>query len=121
MHRNYSAPVSLALNTVVALVVGVIVVLGTHSTGNDLAARPQQVTGIQLQVDRTGDQVHQLMRRHGCSTSGIAEGTVPTRALVRGPHGRVRLVSFAEGWAVYSGQRAGTLVAVCRGRGNNPA
>lgn len=120
MHRTRSAPVSLALNTVLGMVAGVFFVLSVTS-GSNLTAQPQRATGIQLQVDRTGDQLQQMMSRHGCSTSGMADGIVPTEALVRDARGRVRLVSFAKGWAVYAGQRPGTLVAVCSGRDDHPA
>ena len=36
-------------------------------------------------------------------------------AIVRAPDGTTELVSFDEGWAVFLGEAAGELVAVCLG------
>ena len=57
---------------------------------------------------------HRMMERLDCSTSGFGGAAEPRSAIVRGPGGKVRAVTFAEGWTVHTdaGSR-GTLVAVC--------
>jgi hypothetical protein len=54
------------------------------------------------------------MRRHDCSTLGFDDGTTPRSALVREPDGRLRMVTFEEGWAVHTARGSTVLVAVCR-------
>lgn len=56
-----------------------------------------------------------LMKRYDCSTRGFAPDADPQSALVRGPGGRVRAVTFEQGWAVHTAadSDAGVLVAVC--------
>ena len=63
-----------------------------------------------------------LMKRYDCSTTGFAPDAEPRSALVRSPGGKVRVVSFEQGWAVHTaGDNAGdgagdegtVLVAVC--------
>ena len=44
-----------------------------------------------------------------CSSEQSAAGA----AVIRTEAGRLRVVSFATGWAVYNGRRPGELVAVC--------
>jgi hypothetical protein len=53
------------------------------------------------------------MLEHHCSTTGFGATTLPTAALIKTPRGDLRMVDFSTGWAIYSGQRPGTLVAVC--------
>ena len=78
-----------------------------------LAARPLLQPTSPAAVSET--QIQRLSRLHGCSPDGLPPGVVPKRAIVRDDHNStVRLGSFDEGWAMYTGQRAGTLVAVCR-------
>jgi hypothetical protein len=50
---------------------------------------------------------------HRCSSSGLGSEEVASSALIRDAQGEVRQVSFEVGWAVYSGTRPGTLIAVC--------
>ncbi|WP_372728992.1 hypothetical protein [Nocardioides sp.] len=57
--------------------------------------------------------VRRAIRKHGCSTTGLDPALVPATALVRTADGRLRHVSFERGWAVYTGARPGTLIAVC--------
>lgn len=59
-----------------------------------------------------GPRLDALMERHGCSTTGLGPDVVPGSALVA--HGnRVDHVTFDAGWAVFTGDAAGSLVAVC--------
>lgn len=54
-----------------------------------------------------------LMARHACSSTGFGPGVVPASALVL-RHGKLRHVSFDDGWDTYTGTTSGTLVAVCQ-------
>ena len=56
--------------------------------------------------------VERAIRRHDCSVVGFDAGVEPRSALVR-HHGRLRHVSFDAGWAVFTGERPGQLIAVC--------
>ncbi|MXG89126.1 hypothetical protein [Nocardioides flavescens] len=47
-----------------------------------------------------------------CAAAADRPGTRPP-AVVRTASGRLRVVSFETGWAVYTGRRPGHLVAVC--------
>ena len=52
------------------------------------------------------------MERHGCSSTGLGPDVVPGSALVA-HDGRLEDVSFDAGWAVFTGDAEGSLVAVC--------
>ena len=56
-----------------------------------------------------------LMQQNRCSVTGFDRDVVPSKAIVRTPEGATELVSFDRGWAVFSGEVAGELVAVCLG------
>jgi hypothetical protein len=57
-------------------------------------------------------RLDRLMARHDCSATGFEPGVVPGSSLVLRDD-EVRHVSFDEGWAIYTGEQAGTLLAVC--------
>ncbi|WP_435771494.1 hypothetical protein [Nocardioides sp. SYSU DS0651] len=57
----------------------------------------------------------ELMERNRCSLTGFDRGVVPDKAIIRTPQGEAKVVSFDHGWAVFSGEEAGELVAVCLG------
>jgi hypothetical protein len=59
-----------------------------------------------------GPRLDALMERHGCSPTGLGPDVVPGSALVA-HGGRLAHVSFDAGWAVFTGDAAGSLVAVC--------
>jgi hypothetical protein len=67
-----------------------------------VAAPPQAPTGGADQVGLSSTPLDAMMERNRCS-------------IVRTPRGETRLVSFDDGWAVFSGEAAGELVAVCLG------
>jgi hypothetical protein len=48
-----------------------------------------------------------------CATTSPGRDARATSALIRTEQGQVREVSFEQAWDVYTGQRPGTLVAVC--------
>lgn len=97
-----------ALATGIVLEAVILATAGTHgvpTTGSGSAAWSQ--------VDQPGAPEARLMRRYDCSTTGYDDSVTPQSAIVRSPAGRVRMVSFEEGWSVYTGHSPATLVAVC--------
>lgn len=56
-----------------------------------------------------------MMQLNRCSFTGFDRDVIPSKAIVRTPEGQTELVSFDRGWAVFSGDVAGELVAVCLG------
>lgn len=63
-------------------------------------------------VDDSSTRESRLLDRHDCSVTGFSDAT-PLSAVVRTARGRLRHVSFDEGWAVYTRHGAARLVAVC--------
>ena len=63
------------------------------------------------------DRAERIISRLHCSRSGLPGNAIPSRSVVRldRPRGRqeLRVTSFDRGWASYTGERPGTLVAVC--------
>jgi hypothetical protein len=90
------------LTTLLALVL--VSGLGTASPGGD--ETPADEGAYQRVVQRTAAD-----RR--CSLNDLGRRAPAASALIRTPGGRLRVVSFAKGWEVYNGERAGHLVAVC--------
>lgn len=87
-----------------------LVGLGAVQVGSD----PRPPAG----ADRLGmsaGPLDAMMEQHRCSLTGFDRDVIPSQALVRTPAGHVELVSFDRGWAVFSGEIAGELVAVCLG------
>lgn len=56
-----------------------------------------------------------MMEQNRCSFTGFDRDVIPSQAIVRTPAGETELVTFDRGWAVFSGEVAGELVAVCLG------
>lgn len=55
-----------------------------------------------------------LMERYDCSHGGYPDSAIPQSAIVRDAAGRLRVVSFSEGWQVFTSDHATkTLIAVC--------
>jgi hypothetical protein len=73
---------------------------------------PAENIGLSVQDAATS----RMMERHHCSTIGFEPDVIPSTAVIRNEAGRVRLVSFDHGWAVFNDERPGELVAVCLGR-----
>ena len=61
---------------------------------------------------RAQRQVSRLSERRNCTPDGFGPDVIPASALVQ-VQGRVRSVSFDEGWAIHRGERPGRLLAVC--------
>ena len=92
-----------ALGSLLALVV--VGGLRTGSTDASSSASPA--------ADSYERVVQRAVASHGCSTKGFADDAIPASAIIRTSSGEVRQVSFEVGWAVYTGSRPGTLIAVC--------
>ena len=54
-----------------------------------------------------------LIRRYDCSTVGYDDGSTPRSAIVRGGDGKVRVVTFEQGWDIHTSATRAELVAVC--------
>ena len=106
--------VSLGLNT---LRTAALCTLLTAAVGYGVAV-PLTSNGPTTEVPAAqgiDPHVQSLMTRYRCSTTGFGAGTIPASALIRTERGRVRMVSFDRGWAIHTGDRPGTLMAVCLG------
>lgn len=66
-------------------------------------------------MDLTTTRADRMFERNRCSVTGFEPEVIPARAMVRTVAGRVRLTSFDRGWAVFSGEAPGELMAVCLG------
>ena len=73
---------------------------------------PADRLGLSVQDEATT----QLLERNNCSATGFGPEVIPGSAIIRDGKGRVRLVSFDHGWAVFNKERPGQLIAVCMGR-----
>lgn len=69
-----------------------------------------------LGLSVTDEATTRLLERHRCSMTGFDPEVIPTSAVIRDRAGRIKLVSFDHGWAVFKRERPGELVAVCLGR-----
>ena len=97
--------------------------LGIAATVGFLAVSPvltstQEVVADQAQGPTASDVAAQAdldlqMALHDCSVDGFGPDVIPGSALVeRGD--RIHHVSFDDGWAVFTGDADGALLAVCR-------
>lgn len=60
--------------------------------------------------------IDRILERNRCSTTGFQAEVIPESAVIRDRMGRTRVVSFDHGWAVFTRDRPGELVAVCLGK-----
>lgn len=67
------------------------------------------------QIGMSSGPLDAMMQLNRCSFTGFDRDVIPSNAIVRTPAGVVELVTFDRGWAVFSGEIAGELVAVCLG------
>ncbi|WP_148612370.1 hypothetical protein [Nocardioides rubriscoriae] len=91
--------------TVALLAVGPVVAAAQGATG--------PVPGPGTSVDAAQAELDALMVAHDCSRTGFGADVIPGSALVE-RDGRVEQVSFDDGWAIYTGDADGSLLAVCR-------
>lgn len=64
----------------------------------------------------SGQDVPEAFERHRCTTTGFGTDVTPEEAVVRFADGRTKVVPFTRGWASFTGDKPGELVAVCLGR-----
>lgn len=100
-----------AVAVVKAAVVGAIsfaaiTAMGTTTEGMSAAQELSSPPAGQARLDK-------LVARHDCSPTGFGPDVIPGSALVE-RRDKIRHVSFDQGWAVFKGEKAGTLLAVCR-------
>lgn len=93
-----------ALAVVAATLAGTVETEGVTAGQEIVTASPDQGRSARLEA---------LMTRHWCSSTGFGPEVVPASALVL-RHGRLRHVTFDDGWDTYTGLSPGTLVAVCQ-------
>lgn len=96
-----------------ATTVGALTLLVGFGAINMVSA-PQPPTGAES-IDMSAGPLDAMMQENRCSLTGFDRTIIPSRAIVRTPEGATELVSFDRGWAVFSGEVAGELVAVCLG------
>lgn len=78
-----------------------------------VAMRPP--TDPARRIDMSSGPLDSLMQENRCSPTGFDRDVIPSKAIIRTPDGATELVSFDRGWAVFLGEAAGELVAVCLG------
>jgi hypothetical protein len=101
--------VSLGLSLTKSLLVGVALALSL-GLGVSITDRADQSSAPSTEV--ASPRVERFMDRYKCSTTGFGSDVIPRSALVQ-LDGRMKRVSFDKGWAVFTGDEPGTLMAVC--------
>ena len=86
--------------------------VGLAAVGGTAPPRPADPSH---RLDMSSGPLDALMQANRCSFTGFDRDVIPSKAIVRTPEGVTELVSFDRGWAVFSGEAAGELVAVCLG------
>lgn len=99
------------LDVVKGLVLGTVVTIGAAAHVQADAPAPSTSAPAPA-VDHA---LERLMAHERCTTTGLPEGSIPARTLIRLPDGHLRAVSFDRGWAAHQGTAPGELVAVCLG------
>lgn len=114
MGDNPSAALLRAVNLARSALVVMLVLVSVAAGSEEEAApgRDASVGGDSEGVARQ-ERLETLMVRHRCSSTGFGADEIPASTLVLRA-GDIRHVSFDHGWAVHTGARAGTLLAVCR-------
>ncbi|GAB3857128.1 hypothetical protein GCM10028801_15280 [Nocardioides maradonensis] len=102
---------TLALSARTALTTGALVLLLGLGAISVLAQPPAKTQELGL----SARPLSHLMTKNRCSYTGFDSSVIPSKAIVRDAAGRNRLVSFDDGWAVFTGKKTGELVAVCLG------
>lgn len=110
MPRRLPRSLRCALIGVKATITGTIVIAGLASQPTTSGGPAAGYAGYPVGDAPPPEQ--RLLDRHECSVSGFDDAT-PTSAIVRTAAGRLRHVSFDEGWEVYARHGQAQLVAVC--------
>lgn len=98
--------------------VGALTLLAGFGALNMLAEPPASTSD---RLDMSAGPLDEMMSVNRCSFTGFDQSVIPSKAIVRTPEGATEVVSFDRGWAVFSGEVAGQLVAVCLGPEGGPA
>ncbi|WP_157537114.1 hypothetical protein [Nocardioides sp. Root190] len=96
-----------------ATTVGALTLLVGFGAVNMIAAPQPPASADRLGM--SSGPLDAMMQQNRCSLTGFDRTVIPSTAIVRTPEGATELVSFDRGWAVFSGEVAGELVAVCLG------
>jgi len=97
---------SLTKSALIGLSLALALGLGASMTDSaDQSAAPSN--------EMSDSRITRLMDRFECSETGFGSDVIPNSALIH-LDGQVKRVSFDRGWAVFTGDVPGTLMAVCR-------
>lgn len=100
---------SLGLSISKSVLIGLALALAL-GLGASVTDRADQSSAPSIDSQTTG--AARLMERFECSETGFGAEVIPRSALIH-LEGRVKRVSFDRGWAVFTGDKPGTLMAVC--------
>lgn len=106
-------PVVRWINLAKAAITSGAIVLLVSAGALALVSEPPETDRSQL--DLSTSRVDAMFERNRCSVTGFGSDVIPARALIRRESGRTAMVSFDHGWAIFSGERPGELMAVCLG------
>jgi hypothetical protein len=108
---HYQPPpgVSLGLSLAKDFLIGIALTL---ALGLGLSVTDRADRSSAPAVDPESSRAARLMERFECSETGFGSEVIPNSALIH-LDGRVKRVSFDRGWAVFTGDEPGTLMAVC--------
>ena len=113
MPSTPSRPMRLLVEGTKVVVVGVVSFLAVAPALTTQRVTAEQSTAPDAAQAALVERVDTLMTRHDCSHTGFGPDVIPGSAIVeRGS--QVLHVSFDDGWAVYTGDATGTLIALCR-------
>ncbi|HET9420528.1 MAG TPA: hypothetical protein VFO49_05275 [Nocardioides sp.] len=109
---RYDVPpgVLLGLSLTKSALIGLALALAL-GLGATVTDRADQSAAPSTEV--SDSRVNRLMDRYQCSETGFGSDVIPNSSLIH-LDGRVKRVSFDRGWAVFTGDEPGTLMAVCR-------
>jgi hypothetical protein len=100
----------LSLSLTKSLLVGVCLAL---AMGLGASITEQADPSAAPSTEVSSSRVSHLMERFQCSENGFGADVIPNSALIH-LDDKVKHVSFDRGWAVFTGDAPGTLMAVCR-------
>ena len=110
MRHQVPPGVLLGVTLTKSMLIGLALALAL-GLGASVTDRADQSSAPSTEV--ADSRVNRFMDRYDCSETGFGADVVPNSALIH-VDGRMKRVSFDKGWAVFTGDRPGTLMAVCR-------
>ena len=93
----------------VAVLLCAFVAIGLFRATVSTGAPPDQRSASEVYQQVIDGHDHSRCAQYG------ADRQPGTRALVRTPAGKVRIVSFKQAWAIYTGDRPGAFLELCVG------